>query len=1075
MRSFINRLGTIIEPGERSLVLLLLLLSFTMGGALVFVDIAARALFLDQFPAEQLPYAYLGAAFVIPLVGVTYTRLQRRLAMSTLSILTTGFLLITVIALWAEIAFNNAAWPVFTLFIWYRLFYAFNGILFWGLAGQLFSLRQGKRLFGLVGTGEPIAGILGYFSAALLALWIGTINMLLITVVGLGLSLVLLILLARAGKTQLTTLAPEDAAPAGEQQATRSGPGRYGILIIIIAIGAILNYLFADYAFSAESRLVFTSTEQLASFFALFFGVVAIGRIVARSILSSWVLNRFGLRIGLLALPLAFGLSSIALILVGGMAGIAGSVFVLASTTRFLGSILQPSIQRTSVQLLYQPLSARQRLATLSLVEGIIEPVAIGAGSLLLIGLTNVPGFNTLALAGIMLVISLIWIVVAGRVMRYYRETLGRALARRLLEGSTLSLTDASSRTVIERALGSPHPGEVIYAINLLERTQPHLLAQRLPELLVHPDPQVRREAAKRIGSSANPQLIEQFQHAFEHETNADVRATMVQVLGGMRDSLANRAVLQALDDPSPHVHDAALITLLRSDHEFHIEHVQILLQRMFSSPKPDERARAAAVIGRLPSDAWASELIQLISDSDSSVRRSAIRAASRRSDAATLAHLLTMLPDPTMRGAVVQALARRGAAAPTMQSIATAFSTSDQSPALLIRLTTICGRVRGEIAAAMLIQQLAYPHDGVRHAVVLALRRCGYQATGPQAQQVRTQIRREAGHTAWMLAAAVAIGNNPHVALLRDALTVQVARIEQRIFALLELIYEPRAIRRIHYHLHSPLVTKRDYAYELFELHVEGDIRKLLMPLISDAAYTTREYQLRELFNTPIQDQSQWLLALLREPGERSTSWIRASALVAAQNIGRTDLVRTMTDQATRDPLVGETASWILQQTRDQRQPNRQLVTIEKVLILKTVSIFAATPDDILAEIAGLTTQIDLPAETPIFAKDDHGDTMYIIIDGQVRIHDGEQIIGNLSNNEVFGEMALLDSTPRVASATTDTHVRLLRLDQEPFYELMDDQIEIARGIIRVLNQRLRSSIAHLHEARNAGILPNS
>jgi CRP-like cAMP-binding protein len=177
-------------------------------------------------------------------------------------------------------------------------------------------------------------------------------------------------------------------------------------------------------------------------------------------------------------------------------------------------------------------------------------------------------------------------------------------------------------------------------------------------------------------------------------------------------------------------------------------------------------------------------------------------------------------------------------------------------------------------------------------------------------------------------------------------------------------------------------------------------------------------------------------------------------------------ELVNTIA-QITHDPLVGETVAWVLQQRTD-----RQLVTMEKVLILKTVSIFAATPDDILAEIASLTTHIDLPAETPIFAKNDHGDSMYIIVDGHVRIHDGDQIIDNLHNNEVFGEMALLDSTMRVASATTVTHVRLLRLDQEPFYELMDDQIDIARGIIRVLNQRLRSSIVHLHEARSATLI---
>jgi CRP-like cAMP-binding protein len=62
---------------------------------------------------------------------------------------------------------------------------------------------------------------------------------------------------------------------------------------------------------------------------------------------------------------------------------------------------------------------------------------------------------------------------------------------------------------------------------------------------------------------------------------------------------------------------------------------------------------------------------------------------------------------------------------------------------------------------------------------------------------------------------------------------------------------------------------------------------------------------------------------------------------------------------------------------------------------------------------------------------------------------------------------MALLDGDPRTATIYTVQPTRLLRLDQEPFYELMDDHIEIARGVIHVLLQRLRARTDDVNRLR--------
>ncbi|MFN8489930.1 MAG: cyclic nucleotide-binding domain-containing protein [Caldilineaceae bacterium] len=133
-------------------------------------------------------------------------------------------------------------------------------------------------------------------------------------------------------------------------------------------------------------------------------------------------------------------------------------------------------------------------------------------------------------------------------------------------------------------------------------------------------------------------------------------------------------------------------------------------------------------------------------------------------------------------------------------------------------------------------------------------------------------------------------------------------------------------------------------------------------------------------------------------------------------------------------------------------------LLPIEKVMILKTVDIFAQAPDEILTDIAALLKEVEAPSGAVIFEKGEQGDSMYIIVEGEVAALDRDQVFTRMGERQVFGEMALLDGEPRTASIRTTQPTRLLRLDQEPFYELMDDRIEITRGVIHVLLQRLRA-----------------
>jgi AAA family ATP:ADP antiporter len=445
------------------------------------------------------------------------------------------------------------------------------------------------------------------------------------------------------------------------------------------------------------------------------------------------------------------------------------------------------------------------------------------------------------------------------------------------------------------------------------------------------------------------------------------------------------------------------------------------------------------------------------------------------------------------VRGAATAALVAGGQSA--VPELKAAFAKHSQNREILVRLAIVCGRIGGEEVTTLLKDRIDFPDEGVRTQVLRSLSRCGYQAQNEQeVRLIQRQIQAEMAQAAWTLAALVDIADEASVALLREALTAKLDQGRNRLLFLLSFIYDAETILRARDNLSHPLAEKRAYALEVIEVLIEKELKRLIIPLLRDLAPSQRLQELSGSFPQRELGGRHRLREIITRPDEVSNAWITACALFTVGQLSASGLSQTVVATlGAPDPLVRETAVWTLSALdaallsryagQLQRDLSPQVVraiqhletardgdktmlsTIEKVIILKTVGIFAETPDDILAEIATLLEEVELRAGETIFEKGDLGDCMYIIAEGEVRVHDGERTLNHLAQGDVFGEMALLDPEPRVASVTAIEDTRLLRLDQEPFYELMNDRIEVVRGIIHVLSRHLRARVRDLNE----------
>jgi CRP-like cAMP-binding protein len=120
------------------------------------------------------------------------------------------------------------------------------------------------------------------------------------------------------------------------------------------------------------------------------------------------------------------------------------------------------------------------------------------------------------------------------------------------------------------------------------------------------------------------------------------------------------------------------------------------------------------------------------------------------------------------------------------------------------------------------------------------------------------------------------------------------------------------------------------------------------------------------------------------------------------------------------------------------------------------------------LALIAQVTTEETHAVGTRIFQYGDPGDKLFIILEGKVRISRevagmGEEALAVLGPGDLFGEMALLDESPRSADARAHERCRLLVIAKDSFEELLflhkDLAYEVLWSCVRMLASRLRET----------------
>jgi hypothetical protein len=202
----------------------------------------------------------------------------------------------------------------------------------------------------------------------------------------------------------------------------------------------------------------------------------------------------------------------------------------------------------------------------------------------------------------------------------------------------------------------------------------------------------------------------------------------------------------------------------------------------------------------------------------------------------------------------------------------------------------------------------------------------------------------------------------------------------------------------------------------------------------------------------------------LLTKAFSDSSPLVRSAAVRAVSGKGSTEapaVDAAVLAQTTRG--VGNPGAYA---TLDANAAMTSLTTIEKMMLIRQVPIFAELDAEDLEELASIVEERRIAAGNELFREGDVGDAVYLIVKGRVRVFVGggaraETTINELGPGACIGEMAVLDASPRSATVRALEATRTLRVPGAEFKRVMSERPEMSEAIVEELVRRMRGMMA--------------
>jgi HEAT repeat protein len=1034
MEAALSRLTSLfqIRSNELGLVALVTgLLFFAEAGAAVGSP-GIEALFYTRFGVEFLPVMYIILGAVTLVTSLFMTALMARVAKERLYVAMPLVMALLLIVARVLLVFD-LLWFYPVLWLGMNTFWLLLFLFTYGLASLVCDTRQAKRLFPLFGVGGIVGLTIGSLLTQPLVNVIGTENLILVWAGAFLVSFVLAQRLAARSRGQAGGGRAQRQAPAildqirqGFQYVRSSELLRW---ISWAAITFAILYYAIVFPFAQAVTFEFSDDDAIAGFLGTFQGISTALAILASLFLANRLYARFGFMATILAYQVIY--------LIGFTVASVQATFTVIAVFRLVQIFWSEGISNGAGQAMFNVVPPEKREQSRTFVRGIANQLGISlAGVMLLLGDRIL---ETVHIFIIGIVVSAISIYLVERARRAY----GSAVVAALRAGqSHIFFSDEEpfggfrqDATAVVTAIDGIHSQEVA----------------------------VRRVSADILGNLSLPEATDAVVDSLD-DPDASVRAALLRAIGYAGATPALLEVAAHLQDPDPEVRLQAVDTLRQLT--TYSRGVSANLEPLIHDPDPAVRSRAAAALLMHGSHPEAESMLKEMATTDEhtgdAIASRILALEALRDWGGQEAYEIAVIgladPVPSVREASARVLAHADAAlclAPLQSALA------DEDTAVREAVAVTLGEI-GRPALDAAVQALQQPEteEGALSALLyLPARRAAPEIRKYEAGQVEKALNY---HRFWIscrqyIAKQKAPANGgdrreQHLRaerseLLADSLRDRALRHGTHAFKAMAATGRKGAISLAIENLESDDPAQRANALETLDSVGDAAIVRPLLPLWETADLTAAP------------SDSNWLLAVLQD----DDFWLRACAAFAAAEITDPGIIAQLSQLAENDPhpLVRESAALAL--NGDVTMDTLQTIsTMERVLFLRRVPLFADLPPNDLMQIAAVSGEQAFSDGTIIAEQGESGDMMYIIVDGEVLVTahsegSDETVLGRRHPGEYVGEMAIISDEVRMASLVARGDVRTLSIDQSQFREILRLRPEASMAVMRVLSSRLR------------------
>ena len=944
-------------------------------------------LFLSTYPPAYLPYFFMGQTVVILIITLSLTLLSGRNS----AIL--NFLIFLVSALsilfGQQILSWTGQWFVFGFCLWLSAIPIILTVVSLNIIADAFDVRQFKQTVLWINVAGNLGGLGMGLMIPLLIRGVGTESLLYV--------LTIVIIAASVASWHLKPI-PTQAPKTSQGQS----PFKYDLFRIIALCTFLMMIIdtFADYAIKSEVSLAYTidgvtDKEAIGSFMGIIYGLSNVLMLVLQVGATQRVLLYTGVIGLLIAVPIFCGFTSIALLAMSGL--------TTAVIMRLGQNALRFSFFSTGREIALKPLPAQIRRAGKFLITA-AGYIGSGFGAILLWLFAERLGMA--AVAGLIMVVSIAWVVAALRISKAYQATLEEAIKiKRFNAGVDISrdgfFVDHQDDVdkMVKMAFQDGDTATVRFGFTLLEKFN----ISKVPKIaylhLYSDNPEVRVDFIRAAHRMEDIATLTQLRERLQTEEDGKVIWWIFRTFLKLSPTGVVDIAGHMLAHKRPLARAGSVVILLTHGNLEQIIQAADMLRTMLHSDNYELRRAAAYAISVLQRGNLDDELKTLIKDPVDVVAVAAMWAVADQKNIRLLPSLTAMLGQGRTSHYAVKTLVALGA--PAVPALVQVIQ-SGQIP-----------QVRAAVRALVTIQAPEADEAIVEAARYPDTMMCT-QLAKDCAMRARNRPKRE------FLAAQAkqfVCDEADTIRMLRDAALAN--NVSE--YVRLELAQRRKMAE-------SRLLYWFDICTESVELLgvIPTILNEKTSTLIASKHATALEF-LDTQTNDPVLKSAIAVFEELAQPSQ------------AAEALANLPKLRD---------------SWLEKALNAPAEINRgkNMDITAKVMLLRKVKLFAKLPGEVLLTIAETCEDREMVKGEYIMMEGDAPDGMYIVASGKINIQRGEDVINALDEYDFFGEIGLFDDSPRMAGAVAQTDGMLLFLEKEVFDGITEDLPEVLRALVRTV-----------------------